>query len=219
MRKDQRSRYSFSFMAASLRPELARVVAEIYLDLGDWSLVKDRILASNALQARTTSSAIRMEREMRLRLATLTKNQLELLADGTTEDSVSMAWLAVIKHNRFVLEFVSEVLSEKLKMHDPILRPSDYEGFLVAKSSAHPELNELTASSRYKIRQILLLMLAQGGLVTQGDGLGTIRRPALTDNSILAITMDDPGWLAGFLVPPTEIKNAYSHQRTAGSAI
>lgn len=64
--------YSLSFTAASLRPELARVVAEHFLNLGDWDLVKRDILATNALQARTPSSGLRLERELRQRLMALT---------------------------------------------------------------------------------------------------------------------------------------------------
>src|ERR1035438_5627963 len=53
--------YNLSFTAASLRPELARVVAEAYLAVGDWELAKERILDSNALQCRTMAGAQRQE--------------------------------------------------------------------------------------------------------------------------------------------------------------
>jgi hypothetical protein len=68
--------YHLSFTAASLRPELARIVAEYYLELGNWDLSKERILSSNALQCRSASSAIRLERELRQRLETLTVDQI-----------------------------------------------------------------------------------------------------------------------------------------------
>jgi len=40
--------YNLNFRALSLRPELARVIAENYLIVGDWTLAKERVLASNA---------------------------------------------------------------------------------------------------------------------------------------------------------------------------
>ena len=205
-------------MAASLRPDLARIVAEIYLEERNWYLVRKRILTSNALQARTTGSAIRMEREMRQRLRELTESQLTLLANGTVEDSVSMSWVAVIKHVSFVFEFTLVVLEEKLAAHDPVLRPSDYESFFEGKTITHPELNALTPSSRYKIRQILLRMLIEAGLLAQGEALGVIRRPALSQNAAIVIAADDSKWFTGFLVPATEIENDYSHRRTARSS-
>jgi len=87
---DQTS-YNLSFTAASLRPELARIVAECYLQAGDWDLAKDRVLASNALQCRTTAGAERQEREMRRRLVCLTKDQITLLAHATSDDRAAMA--------------------------------------------------------------------------------------------------------------------------------
>jgi len=205
MSLDRSKPYSFSFMAASLRPELARIVAEHFLEARDWGLVKERILSSNALQARTANSAIRMERELRIRVKMLTEDQLTLLATGTAEDRIAMAWLAVTKHTTFAFEFASEVLREKLATQDPILRPSDYEAFIEHKSVLHPELAQLTHSSQYKIRQILLKMLTEADLLSDGTALGTIHRPVLSPVALNVISSDHPCWLAGFLVPENEI--------------
>lgn len=204
-RMDSPSKYNFSFIAASLRPELARIVAECYLDAGDWTVVKKRILSSNSLQSRSPSSAVRMERELRQRLQTLTDNQIAILAQGTAEDRAAMAWLATLKHVAFAFDFATEVLREKLAMQDPVLRHSDYETYIESKSVSHPELAQLANSSKNKIRQILLLMLVEANLLGAGIALGTIHRPVLSPAVRLAITSDSPQWLAGFLVPDGEI--------------
>src|ERR1051326_87692 len=78
--------YSFSFMGASLRPELARIIAEIYLESSAWRATKERVLSTNALQVRAASSARRLEGELRKRLATLTHQQIVLLAQATSEE-------------------------------------------------------------------------------------------------------------------------------------
>ena len=202
---DKVKKYNVGFAAASLRPELARIVAECYLAAGDWELAKDRILSSNALQCRRSSSAVRLERELRQRLATLTHGQIMLLAHATAEDRAAIAWLAACKHIPFVFEFAAEVLRDKLAAHDQVLRPSDYEGYIENKGAFHPELAQLSTSSKGKIRQILLRMLNEVGLVISGEALGTIQRPALSPAVVRAITSDSPQWLAGFLVPDTEI--------------
>jgi hypothetical protein len=44
--------YSLTFTAASLRPDLAWIIAEAYLECGDWQDARRRILANNSLQAR-----------------------------------------------------------------------------------------------------------------------------------------------------------------------
>lgn len=197
--------YNFSFMAVSLRPELGRVVAELYLKEGDWSVVKSRVLATNALQCRSSSGSLRMERELRQRLATLTHEQLELLATATAGDRAAIAWLAALKHIRFVFEFAADVLREKLAAQDPVLRYSDYETYVETKSAFHPELARLRPSSKNKVRQMLLHMLAEAGLIGAGSGAVAIRRPILSPAVLDAILSDDPHWLAGFLIPDDEI--------------
>ena len=201
------TKYSLGFTAGSLRPELARIVAERYLTEGSWEVAKKRILMTNELQCRSASSLVRMERELRQRVQRLTREQIELLADGTSEDRAAMAWLAVQKQYRFVFDFAAEVLREKLAAHDPVLRQSDYEAFLESKSIAHPELAQLTPVSKNKIRQVLLLMLVETGLVGNGAAMGNIQRPVLSSSAVRVIVNDSNHWLAGFLFPDGEIRN------------
>jgi hypothetical protein len=204
---DNDARYSLGFTAASLRPELARIIAECYLRVGDWELAKQRILSANELQCRSTSSLVRIERELRQRVRKLTSSQIELLAHATSDDRAAMAWLAAQKQCRFVFEFAAEVLREKLAAHDPVLRPSDYETFLANKSAAHPELAQLATVSKRKIRQVLLLMLAEAGLIVDGAALGTIQRSVLSPSALRSIVSDSSHWLAGFLFPDSEIRS------------
>jgi BrxA len=200
-----RTRYNLSFTAASLRPELARVVAECYLAANDWGVAKNRILSSNALQCRSAGSLVRLERELRQRIARLTPEQIALLARATSDDRAAMAWLAAQKHCSFIFEFAAEVLREKLSTHDPILRQSDYETYVESKSVGHPELAQLASVSKNKIRQVLLRMLAEAGLMSAGAALGKIQRPTLSEDALRSIINDSRRWLAGFLIPDSEI--------------
>jgi hypothetical protein len=208
MSNPHQSPYNLGFTAASLRPDLARVVADAYLAAGDWEIAKEQVLASNALQCRSSRSAIRLERELRQRLERLTNEELRVMSSSTGDARNGIAWLAAIKHIRFAYEFASEVLRAKLEAHDPVLRRSDYETFVAAKSVTHPELSELAESSKAKLKQVLLRMLTEAGLLTPGHALGTISRTILPHAVLEAIIKDDPQWLAGFLVPDDEIRGA-----------
>jgi hypothetical protein len=148
-----------------------------------------------------------LESELRHRLSTLTDEQLELLAHATAEDRAALAWLAACKYNRFVFEFAAEVLRDKLAAHDPVLRHSDYEAYLDIKSLSHPELERITPSSKSKIRQVLLKMLVEAGLLNPGEALGTIQRPVLSPAVGHAAAADSPHWLAAFLIPDEEIQS------------
>lgn len=180
-------------------------MAETFVQTGSWDLAKAKILATNALQCRSASSALRLERELRPRLKTLTHDQIHFAAAATTDDRTAIAWLAACKRTRFLFDFAVESLREKLAAHDPVLRPSDYEAYFESKRLLWPELARLTPASKIKIRQVLRRMLAEAGLVIPGNMGGTVQRPALSPVVVRLITADDPQWLAGFLVPESEI--------------
>lgn len=201
----EQTEYNLSFTAASLRPELARIVAESYLKVGSWEVARDQVLRFNALQCRSLSSAIRIERELRRRLERLTDNEIAILAGDNADDRAAIAWLAMLKHTQFAFDFASEVLREKLAIQDRVLRLSDYEAFLDSKSLIHTSLNLLKPSSRSKIRQVLLLMLSEAGFLGEGTALGIIQRPFLSPSVLRAIKADRPRWLAGFLLSDAEI--------------
>jgi hypothetical protein len=205
MRICDQAEYNLSFTAASLRPELARIVAECYLTAGSWDKAKEQILRFNALQCRSTTSAIRLERELRQRLKRLSPAEIALLAGANADDRVAIAWLATLKHTQFAFDFATEVLREKLTIHDQVLRPSDYEAFVESKSLTHKSLNQLKTSSKSKIRQVLMLMLSEAGLLGKGTALGTIQRPVLSSGVLRAIKADSRRWLAGFLFSDAEI--------------
>jgi hypothetical protein len=86
------NRYCLSFTAAGLRPELASVIAAIHVEEQcDWARTKAAVLGRNALQARSASSAKRLETELRQRLQCLTVPQLVLLAQCSSDQRSAMA--------------------------------------------------------------------------------------------------------------------------------
>jgi len=197
--------YNLSFTAASLRPELCRIVAELYVTCGSWSEAKQHALASNLLQSRSASSGVRLEREIRQRLQTLTLAQLSILATSTAEDRAAISWLAAMKQHAFLFEFASEVLRDKLTARESVLRPSDYERFIEIRELTHPELRELTPSSSTKVRNVTLRMLTEAGLLVEGPSLGNVQRPVVSPAVRDAIRDDAATLLAGFLFPDEEI--------------
>lgn len=197
--------YRLSFTSVSLRPDLARIAADAYLAGGTWAAARQHVLANNSFQSRSKTSLQRMEREIRTRLELLTVNQIALLAEGTSEERVAMAWLAATKYAALIKEFASDVLRSKLADFDLVLRPSDYNNFITAKLPSHPELGELTESSSRKIRNVLLLMLTEAGMVHKEKRDRRITRPMQTQRVIDSIVADDAQYLAGFLWSDEEI--------------
>jgi hypothetical protein len=181
------------------------VIAAIHLEEGgDWARTKAAVLERNALQARSASTAKRLESELRQRLQHLNAPQIKLLAGGTSEERSAMAWLAVLKRIEIAADLTREVLLGKLSSLDPVLRRSDMAVFYEDCERDHPELMALAPSSRQKVRSALLQMLRHAGLLAgkpgKGGTLGTVQRPLLTPQVQELVASDDPALLAGFLL-------------------
>lgn len=197
--------YGFGFTAASLRPELLFIMAERFLRNGSWRETKEEVLRDNALQCRSSSSALRLEQELRPRLQKLTHDQIELLTTSGADTRTGLAWLAAARHNAFLYDFAAEALRTKIELRDYVLRESDYRRFIEEKSPSHPELANLSATTTGKIRRVLFAMLREVGILRRGDEIGSLQRPSIPHDLEVSIRAVDPSWLAAFLVPDAEI--------------
>jgi hypothetical protein len=182
------------------------IVAERFLQTESWKKTKESILASNELQCRTATSALRLEREIKPRLQTLSYQQLQLLIGSGADTRTSLAWLAAVKHSSFLFDFVADAIRAKIEMHDYVLRESDYRRFIEDKTAFHPELLKLSESTSGKIRRVLFAMLRETGILSKGDGIGSLQRPTIPHEVELSIRADNPAWLAAYLVPDIEIQ-------------
>lgn len=206
---DQNTIYNLSFTAGALRPDLARIVANAYLQEGSWAKAKDAIMRDNLLQYDSHGSSKRMELEMRSRLMMLTKDQLTYMAQASIDEATSLAWLAACKRILFVHDFAVDVLREKLAHQDTVLRHSDYEHYLAMKRGEHPELNKLTDLSKSKTRQVMYKMLAEAGITdaSLGQDDPVLHRPPLSYAVTELIVNDDRKWLRAFLIPDHELSS------------
>ena len=183
------------------------MIAGVHLEVeGDWALTRAAVLERNALQARSAKSSKVLETELRQRLQCLTAPQLQLLAQGTSDERSAMAWLAVLKRIQIAAELTGEVLLGKLSSLDPVLRRSDMAAFYEDRERDHPELAALAPSSQQKVRSALLQMLRDAGLLVgkagQGGTLGMVQRPLLSPHVQELVSSDDPALMAGFLLHP-----------------
>jgi len=181
------------------------VIAGVHLEVeGDWALTRAAVLERNALQARSAKSSKVLETELRQRLQCLSAPQLQLLAQGTSDERSAMAWLAVLKRIQIAADLTRQVLVSKLSSQDPVLRRSDMAAFYEDCERDHPELAALAPSSQQKIRSALLQMLRDAGLLVgkaaKGGTLGTVQRPLLSPQAQELVSSDDPALMAGFLL-------------------
>lgn len=166
-------RYSMSFTTGSLFHRESVKLAVLYLDLGDWNSVRDKVIAENLLQTRTMNTLKRVYREITSRLRTLSQGELEFLVESSHQEQAYLLWLAVCRRYRFIADFAVEVLREHYITLKTDLTHEDFDSFFNRKSEWHLELDEITPATRSKLRQILFKTLREADLLTANNMINT----------------------------------------------
>lgn len=161
------------------------VVATLYRRLGDWAKVRAAIESENLLQARTVSSGRRLAREVVQRLAELTDDEIDLLADATSVERAHLMWAAACRRYALLGEFAEEVVRERYLVLAPTLDHSDFDSFMRTKAMWHEELAELKESTYRKLRSNVFLMLHELGVL---DESGNTAPAVLTDRVAAAFS-------------------------------
>jgi len=200
-----KKKYSFSFTGASALLAETLIVAEEYVRLQDWEKVKVSVQENNLMNKTKQNTSKRMYHELKKRLELLTNEQLNLLVNGSPDESKAMVLLSLLKAYAFFKDFVIEVIRAKYLLYNNIIVSSDYTSFFNTKAITHNELNTITEKTTNKVKQVLFKMLEQVGLINSAKD-GIIIKPFLSDDSIKAILNDDATLLAGFLCSDAEIK-------------
>ena len=118
-----------SFTTGGLSLQESVKLAAVYLEHGDWDVVRDKVLAANLLQTRTLSSAKRVCRELVSRLATLDRSELDFLVAANSRDQGYLLWAAVCRCYSFIADFAVEVVREHYITMNCELRYEDFDTF------------------------------------------------------------------------------------------
>ena len=177
-------RYALSFTSGALLAREAMIAAPLFLVVRDWSAVRDQLGAENLLQARTTSSGLRLAREVTQRLAVLTEAELKLLRGASPSERGHLMWIAACRRYAFIGDFAEEVVRERFLLFTPTLGYDDFDSFVHGKVLWHPELAEVKGSTLQKLRWAVFKMLTEAGLFVDGEivhaSLSTRIRDALS---------------------------------------
>ena len=80
------AKYIMSFTAGAILYSESVKVAQLYKEIGDWSMVRESVIANNQLQMRTLNTSKRIYSEVSSRLKLLTPDQLNLFLQGSRDE-------------------------------------------------------------------------------------------------------------------------------------
>ena len=191
-------KYDFSFTGFSLRVNDMLKVAEASKQGISFTKVEFGDGNTNSGQRRLV--------EINKRLNAFTEEQFEFFLSCDLTSQRHLAFVSVCKVHSFIREFVVEVLREKVLVFDYELSEGEYISFYRRKNELHPEMDELTETTQYKIRQVTFKILEQAGII---DSVKTknIQPQLLEDQLVDLIASDDKQWLKVLFMSDMDIQN------------
>lgn len=192
-------KYKLSFTAASLSISESVNIAEVYLKCRDWNETKNIVRENNLLQSRTNSRTTRVLAELIPRLKLLSDEQLNLLVEGSLSEQKYLLWFTICKTYGLIKEFAVEVVREKFLSRNMKVTELDYDAFFNRKADWNEGLENITALTRKKIRQVVFHMLREAELLTDDN---TILRAMLSSRLIDVLKSDAPMSFEIFPIEP-----------------
>ena len=165
--------YNAEISAGSLMLPESRRIADLLLTSPSREQWFAALKLDNLLQKRTPATAYRQAQLIRKRLETLEDEGLKLIATGSHEIAMQLLFAAAVKHSRILADFLLDVYAGKLRRLEQNLSPAkDWDVFMAECVQRDPELANLSASTKAKVLQVILRVLAEGHYV---DSTRTLR--------------------------------------------
>ena len=202
-------KYLFTYTTCSLLvPETIEVIKK-YQELKDWNKVRELVIEDNILQKNAISSRKRIFSELKRRIKSLTNQELSIITQLGDSQLKYLVFLSILKTYRFIYEFMVEVVLQKYLLFDYKILNSDYESFFESKQLNVEQLNQITDTTKYKLKQVLFRMLEEVQIIDDTKNK-IIKKPYLDEELAKVIALDNPNYLKGFLYNDYEINQIKS---------
>lgn len=166
--------YKMSFSTGGLFLNESIEVARLHDSDSSWEDTIVRALAEGTVSLPKSASQQRTLREIVNRISTLTDDELALLVetDDRTEQQ-ALLWLAACRAYRFVGEFAVQVLRDRHLAYRLDLPLEAFDMFWDEKAEWHSNLDDISRSTRLKLRQVLYRMMREAGILSSEGTLQT----------------------------------------------
>ncbi len=164
-------KYSMAFTTCSLLIQESIKIAELFCKEKDWKKVSQIATDENLFQYRTVSSLKRTLSEIISRLKLLSEDAINLLIHGYKEEQIQVLWLAVCLRYQFIYEFSVEVIREKYRSMQYKIEQFDFDAFFNSKMNYHESLENITETTRKKLKQVLFKMMKEAEIINNDDNV------------------------------------------------
>lgn len=164
-----------------------KILAE-YMNNGMPSIdIKKKNIEENLIKYSKPTSILRVNSPIIRRLETLNKELLEVFVEGDLETSKLILLYAIMKNDRLVKEFVFDLYKDKLLMREEIITKPQIDFWFDSKIRCSETLKSISYATENKLKQVIMKIMQDSGLVKKEKSLFKIIRPLLSEKYIIML--------------------------------
>lgn len=165
------SQYLANFTKCSLIVPETRIVAALLLQGADGHEWDRQILELNVLQKRTAKTANTYASLARSRLQTMSADLWGLVRDGSGPVATHSVLAATVKFSPLFGDFMRTVVRDQFRRFATHLEARHWESYIEDSLRSQPNMPTLSDSTRVKLRQNAMRMLAEAGFIENTHSL------------------------------------------------
>jgi len=161
-----------------------KIIGRYLLDGEDEEALKKRNIDENLIHHKKVASIKRVNVPIFKRLKVMDKDMLKEFVCADIETSKYILLYAIMKTDKLVRDFVIEVYKDKLNMRKEYIERFDIDNWYEEKCILSQTLKERTESTSAKLKQVIMKILQDSGLVIKEKDRYRIIRPLLKEKFI-----------------------------------
>ena len=161
-----------------------KIIGRYLLEGANEEELKKQNIEENLIKHKKISSVKRVNAPIFRRLKVMSKEMLEEFVCSDIETSKYILLYAIMKTDKLVRDFVIEVYKDKLYMRKEYIEKFDIDNWYEEKCILSRTLKERTESTAAKLKQVIMKILQDSGLVIKEKDRYRIIRPLLKEKFI-----------------------------------
>lgn len=176
--------YSAKLTAEPFLYKETKILAQYLLDGISSEELKRRNVAENLIKYKSPKSITRVNSPIFRRLNVMDNEMLYEFVNADIETSKYMLLYTIMKTDKLVRDFIVEVYKDKLLMRKEYIEKFDIDNWYEEKCILSKTLKERTESTAAKLKQVIMKILQDSGLVIKEKNRFKIVRPLLKEKYI-----------------------------------
>lgn len=171
MLKSNIQRYKGEIVAGSLLAMESRKIARLLLDNANPDAWHQTIVIDNILQKRSPATAKRQAKLIKNRLSLMEPELWDIIVRGSSDVTVQALLAAAIKHSPLLGDFMDTVIRRRWRTFIKKLDNKDWKDFIETCAQVDPGIEQWTASTRAKLKQVIFRILAESKYIDNTKNL------------------------------------------------